>query len=463
MATERFSGKVPDFLVAAQAGGDLGNEWSMQRELREADVGPQAPAQPGLDDVQGTASAPQPFNNDAAMARRAEIMRKYGKDADANQLLQANSQLGLTNAQAGEVRQRTSNDLIAGKTSQLGLDTLQRENDAKLAVKKIRDGTTGELGGLTDEDGNRRDATPDELFANQQKLSNKLYSAGFTDHAEAAVKQMKEMTAARITADTTARKEAANAVMRQVQRGDYSGLADYIKRFAYGSPDTSITGVSPGANGAVNVTAGGPGGSTTKSVPGAVFQAKVLGQLNADASDNAAVASQAYANIDAQMEEHKAATIAHKASAGASSAAADSSKERTLGEKYGNDRKKLLDQAYDTAEADRTPAQKALIQGYSDHVDDSRPARQPNTGKPQVKVNFDGSQTATMPDGSIYQQGRAVGGKPAPWVDTTPGRPPQPAPASLTGAALGVAPGAAPASPFRPAANGTFDYVPPRR
>ena len=118
-----------------------------------------------------------------------------------------------------------------------------------------------------------------------------------------------------------------------------------------------------------------------------------------------------------------------------------------------------LDQAYDTPKEARTPAQNALIQGYSDHVDDSRPARQANNGKPQVKMNTDGTQTATMPDGSIYQQGRSVGGKPAPWVDTTPGRPPQPAPASLTGGP----PGAAPASPFRPAANGTFDYVPPRR
>lgn len=464
MATERFSGKVPDFLVAAQAGSDLGDQWAMQREMQDAETAPQAPAQPGLADLQG--AAPQPFSNDGAMQRRAEIMRKYGQNADADRMLQVNSQIGLTNAQTGEVRQRTANEVITGKSSQIGLDVAQQANDKTLAVKKIRDSTTAELGNLTDADGAQRAATPDELFANQQKLTRNLYSAGYTDHAEAELKRSKAMTADRIDADSSRRKEASNIVQRQVMEGDYRGVPGYIKQYAsYGGPDTMITAVSPAANGMVSVTATGPKGSSTKQVPEAQFRKTVLANLSADASDNAAVTLQANENIEAQIQNHKAGTEAHLAAAGASGASArrqdaETGLITTKGEREATleDARSAAANALNKEEGDRTPADTQAIKKWTvlQTLERQRSGAASGSASGARTMNGKvGGQDVTI---RTYGDGTSEYLAKTSDTDRTPTWKP------LTrGQAVAAAAAASPPGAIRPGANGSYDYVPTKR
>ena len=54
----RNIGYLPRHAEAAQAGGQLGSDWAMDNDLRNADVGPQDPAQPGLGDVQDSSGTP---------------------------------------------------------------------------------------------------------------------------------------------------------------------------------------------------------------------------------------------------------------------------------------------------------------------------------------------------------------------------------------------------------------------
>jgi hypothetical protein len=256
MATERLRGNVPDWLSAGQAGFDFGRgvrqdvALSDDAKAPDPDIGlisvanpndngpqPEDPDNPGLESArQGpTTRAPNVSDIQAArLQRRAQIMRQYGDDAGADKLLQSNAQLGLTNAQTGEVTQRTANENIQGQQAAIGLEEKRRENDAAISQKQIRDRVTGQLADLTDEDGNPRAPTADESLANQKELATQLYMAGHTDAADKQVAALKKSVADQIAADSTLRKAAANQIYTQVESGDFSGVAGFVKRFGYG-------------------------------------------------------------------------------------------------------------------------------------------------------------------------------------------------------------------------------------
>lgn len=450
MATERLSGKVPDFIGAAQAGWSFGRGVQRDLALQDAEMAPMADAAVAPVASAGLADAQPPVDPAAQrMARRASVYRQFGDDADADRMLQANASLGLTNAQVGETKVRTANEVTRGKSDQLGLESKKRENDAAISQKQIRESTGAELTGLTGPDGQPRPPTSDEIFANQRTLAQRLYTAGHGDAADAAVKSLKANVAAQIETDKAQRVAEGGKVLSQVMGGDFSGLAAYNKRFGYGIGGASIDDIKPGQQpGTVVMTFTDNQGQKQKVMPAAELQKLLVPELHRSLTDDAYATKKADENIDAQIDVHKAQATSARASAGSLSAAADAHRESTAGAKYDRERKQQLDKIYNKDSATRTPEEAAIIRGYSDKVDDSRAYRQPGTGKPQIKVNPDGSQTATMPDGKVYQQARSVGGKMSPWVEITPGATPTAVPAGAIspggGAPAGVAPPARP-------------------
>jgi hypothetical protein len=455
-----------DWADSFSATRDAIRQADMERELQSVDSNPGlasvaqnasttpvTAAMPPDSGLQAAAPPQAPPAIDPAVARQA-IYRKYGRDAEADRMSQSAANVDLARAHIGQVKQLTANEGIAGKEAQLGLDIHTKANNDLLARQKITDATTAELRGYTNEDGSPREASEAERIANQTKLTARLYTAGHTDQAAANLKQMKDMITERIAADQATRKDAANKIAREVAAGNYDNVPGFIKDFSYDGVGHGVKGIKPLGNGKVQVTADGPSGKpVTKILPEESVRTMAMQQLAIAGSDNAAVADQAFHNIEVQIQSHKAAT-------GASGAAAAHSAEGTKGLRLDNEKKQTLETARKAAadamsvpEAARTPAQVNAIKAWAgisaaEHARAAGAAGTQQNRTMNAKVGMRDTTIKTMPDGDLYLGEASPTDKTPTWYPIKGAGPASAAPRPSAAIA-------------RPASKAEYDKLPP--
>lgn len=441
----------------------IGN-WQKDQALAELERQPNsaiglADVIPGnQDDGQG-GGVPDPAAIQTARAqRRASIMRQYGETEDANKELSANSSLGLADANTVGQRLRNTNQGLTNRRDTITTQGIESGAEEDGRASEIQGNISKGLQGLTSPDGSPRTPTDDEVLRNRTQAVAEMSQAGLFKQADAARKSLATDVATKVGMDAEKRGEEGRLALAAAKNGDFTGLIDFTSKYGYGSGHALLNAV-PDGKGKISLTYMNNGQRQQVVKPMKQFMDDMTDAVGIATGPNAAEFVLKANHLRAQDRASDASVVSSNASAAASAQNVVASKESVRGAKYDNDRRALLDAAYATADEARTPDQKALIAGYAEKVTDGRPARNDPSQKPSVKVNSaDGSQTATFADGTVWQQGRAVSGKPQPWVQTF-----GPDKGAVRGALPGVdpqaIPGAQPRGTLKPGQNGTFDYV----
>ena len=401
----------------------------------------------------------------ARAQRRASIMRQYGDTEDANKELSANSALGLADDDlAGRRLRNTSQGLLntnqglTNRRDTIATEGIESGAEQDGLASEIQGNISKGLQGLTSPDGSPRSPTEDEVLRNRTQAVAEMSQAGLFKQADAARKALATDISTKVGMDAEKRGEAGKVALSAALNGDFTGLIDFTSKYGYGSGHALMNAV-PDGKGNIALTYMNNGQRQQVVKPMKQFMADMTDAIGIATGPNAAEFVLKANHLRAQDRASDAAAGASNASSAASAQSVVASKESVRGSKYDNDRRALLDADYATPDDARTPDQRARIAGYAEKVTDSRPARNDPSQKPSVKVNSaDGSQTATFADGTVWQQGRALAGKPQPWVQTF-----GPNKGEVRGALPGVdpqaIPGAQPRGTLKPGQNGTFDYV----
>jgi hypothetical protein len=336
-----------DFLDAATKGYDLGRKVRRDVELANVDNEPQA----GLDTVQGPpqtvdigtgadeglglnavqTQAPQVDPAQAQVARaqrRADVMRRYGDSAGADAMLNAASTRGLTEAQTGEVRQRTAKEAVDTEQKGVELQGAKRTNAKAIQADKIRQEYADKIDHVS--------ATPGDVNANHVAMITALQAAGLSDAAKSEADMLQKRVGDMITYDTATRQAAAKQQFLKVQNGDLSGLADFQKRFSYGiNGGVSIQKVEAGPQpGTVLMTYDDlRGQGQQKVVPIAELQKQVLPMLKDAAAGDPTQAKQLRDQADATIKQHLSMANYQNAHAGLATANAESARDSTTNAK----------------------------------------------------------------------------------------------------------------------------------
>jgi hypothetical protein len=374
-------------------------------------------------------------------SRRASVMRSTGAPEDANKEEQAAATLGLTDVQRRRGEQEIGTGALDQQLKGYEVKKAGRADVVGAGIEKARQATADYVNAsqidMTTVSG-QTDAAQHHVQA--------LMAAGLPEQAAAAARAFSEATSATIAATRMQRGEAATSLQQAMTANDPNMIAQALTRLDSFLPMPSgrvesvqIKGPGQYVINRVNVD------GTRQSLP---ITSDKLTQM-VDQMAGTEFDKQAQAMVESRLKQGlvKAQTNAADASAGASSASAKERGVATEQNQYTLDRQKLLDKAYGTPEAQRTPEQVALIKGYSDHVDDSRPYRSGNDhDRITFKQGLDGSTIATKNDGSMWKLPR-TGKTAADWVQITPGGPVDGATPPAGGAPAAAASGATASAP----------------
>lgn len=357
---------------------------------------PPAPKQMRIGDqtYAGDANDPGAVANAKAQAR-ASMYRRYGMGDEANK--EASSDL-----QQQQARQNLAGGAITQELNRYRLKTAQREEQSAAGVQQAEEDTRDYI-----RMNNVDPTTPSGAADIAAHHIAALTKAGRTTEAMKASTDFSKQIKAQIDATDGQRLEAAKSVQQALQTG--GDLTQPLRALDQFLPNGGqVKSVAKNADGTFTISRIESNGQPNQMRASPQQISQMLDMVTG--SDYTKVANQmVLQRLQIQAEQ---ALIAQRGQS-MSNSRADAEEKA-----YDFERKKSLNSAYDTPEDQRTPEQKQRIQGYSDHIDDSRPARSGNQGG-SIKINPDGSQTyLDRSDGTVWEKARGT----QVWNDVTPGR-----------------------------------------
>jgi hypothetical protein len=332
------------------------------------DMGPQ-PIDPGT----GLESARQgpivqaldPSQTQAArLSQRASVYRQFGDDAGADKLLANNASLGLTNAQTGEVTQRTAREKVQTSADQLGLDIKSADNDRMVKARKIE---ADVMAGLqkTDEQGQPIPPSPEELNRARGTVAVQLAQAGLTKEADSAADALRGQISSQIKATSEQRQADIAQLNKEIATGNFSNVPAVVQKYNYGMSGfagAELHDIKPGPQPGTSVVtySDQKGDNQQKVVPTSALQSQLLDGLHKLSGDATAVAM-ADEQLRATINMHKAQAGYYGAHAGQAAAETSLIKSRAAREDTLQTARDAAAKALQVPEEQRTPEQQQVI------------------------------------------------------------------------------------------------------